>query len=268
MIGLAARGRPARTGLGGRRSARVVERNVIVGFRGWRWMLSGFFEPLFYLLSIGVGIGELIGLVEFGGRQFEYRMFVAPGTLAAAAMNGALIDATYNVFEKLKYSKTYDAMLATPMSPSDIALGELAWAVMRGAMYSSMFLGVMVAMGLVESWWAVLVVPTTVVIAFASAGAGLLGSTFMRSWEDFTWITVAYLPMFVFSTTFFPLDTYSRPLQIVVQVLPLYHGVALVRSLVLGHVELGLVVHVGYLLALGTMGYLAAARRFHQLLVT
>ncbi len=259
--------RTAELGLGSARSRRVVERNALVGLRGWTWMLSGFFEPVFYLLSIGVGIGELVGDLDYAGRAVSYRSFVAPGTLAAAAMTGAIMDATYNVFSRLKYDHTYDAMLATPVTATDIALGELTWAVIRGAVYSAMFLVVMVVMGLAESWTAVLAVPAAVLVAFAAASLGLLGTSFMRSWQDFAWITLIQMPMFVLSTTFFPLGTYERPLQIVVQCTPLFHGVALTRALVLGEASVELLGHVAYLLVVGAAAYLVAARRFQHLLV-
>ncbi len=182
-------------------------------------------------------------------------------------MTGAIMDATYNVFSRLRYDHTYDAMLATPVTATDIALGELSWAVIRGAIYSTMFLAVMAAMGLTESWTAVLAVPAAVLVAFASASLGLLGTSFMRTWQDFAWITLVQMPMFVLSTTFFPLGTYERPLQIVVQCTPLFHGVALTRALVLGEASVGLLGHVFYLVVVGSAAYVAAARRFHRLLV-
>ena len=98
----------------------------------WLIIVTGFFEPLFYLLSIRVGFGSLVGDVEYAGQSIPYAEFVAPALMAASAMNGAVYETTMNVFFKLKHAKLYDAVLATPMVPADVALGEIGWAVVRG----------------------------------------------------------------------------------------------------------------------------------------
>ena len=123
---------------------------MLVYRRSWVVFLSGFVEPVLYLFSIGVGIGELVPTVEVDGRAIPYAAFVAPAMLASSAMNGAVFDATFNVFFKLKYAKLYDAVLATPIGTGDVALGEITWALMRGAVYSFGFVVVMLAMGLVD----------------------------------------------------------------------------------------------------------------------
>ena len=112
----------------------VVERNMTAFRRAWLLLLTGFAEPVFYLFSIGVGLGALVGDVTTdGGRTVPYAVFVAPALLAASAMNGAISDSTYNVFFKLKYQQLYDALLATPIGPRDIAVGEITWSLMRGS---------------------------------------------------------------------------------------------------------------------------------------
>ena len=115
----------------------LVLRNYIVYRQAWKLFLTGFLEPVFYLFSIGIGVGQLIDTFEFNGQQIPYAEFVAPGMLAASAFNGALIDSTYNVFFKLKYDKLYDQMLATPLTTGDIARGEIAWGQLRGGTYSA-----------------------------------------------------------------------------------------------------------------------------------
>ena len=147
----------------------LVQRNYIVYRQAWKLFITGFFEPFFYLLSIGVGVGQLIETFEFNGRDIPYAEFVAPGMLAASAFNGALIDATFNTFFKLKYVKLYDQMLATPLTTGDVARGEIAWSQLRGSAYAAAFLVIMTAMGLVHSWWAVLAFPATILIGFASS---------------------------------------------------------------------------------------------------
>jgi lipooligosaccharide transport system permease protein len=251
------------------RSERLIERNIVAYWRTWIVLFSGFFEPLFYLLSIGVGIGELVGEVEGpNGELVAYRDFVAPGMLAASAMNGAVLDSTYNVFYKLKYAKTYDAVLATPLSVANVAYGEIGWAVMRGTIYSGSFLVVMAALGLIHSWWAILALPAALLIALAFAAVGMIGTSMMRTWQDFMWINLIVLPLFLFSTTFYPLDVYSSGVQAVVKLTPLYHGVVLIRALTLGAVQADLLVNVAYLAVMAAVGVFFGVRRMERLLVT
>ena len=115
----------------------LVLRNYLVYRDAWKLFLTGFLEPVFYLLSIGIGVGQLIDAFEFNGQAIPYAEFVAPGMLAASAFNGALLDSTFNVFFKLKFEKLYDQMLATPLSTSDIARGEIIWGQLRGGAYSA-----------------------------------------------------------------------------------------------------------------------------------
>jgi len=245
---------------------RLVERNTLAYRRTWLVFVTGFFEPILFLLSIGIGVGELVGRLPFGGHLVSYKEYVAPGLLASAAMNGALLDTTFNFFIKYKYSHTYDAILATPVGTGDVATGEVVWALMRGAIYSTAFLVTMILFGLVPSWWAVLVVPAAVLIGFAFAGAGLAGTTFMRSWVDFDYVALALIPLFLFSATFFPLTRYPAGLQAVIRLTPLYQGVVIERDLVLGHIEWTLLVHAAYLFLMGAIGLRVAARRIGRLL--
>src|SRR5207248_1803261 len=114
----------------------------------WVVVISGFFEPLLYLYSIGIGVGHLVGSLALpDGRLVPYAEFVAPAMLAASAMSGALAESTFNFFGKMRYMKLYDGILATPVRPMELATGELLWAMARGALYSAAFLGVMVGMG-------------------------------------------------------------------------------------------------------------------------
>jgi lipooligosaccharide transport system permease protein len=245
----------------------LVERNVRAYRRQWYVFASGFAEPLLYLLSIGIGVGELVGRIPGpGGQLVSYREFVAPGMLAAAAMNGAVLDTTFNFFVKFKYQGVYDAMLATPLRPFDIAVGEVSWSLIRGAAYAAAFLVAMLLFGLVHSWWALLVVPAAVLIGFAFAGAGLGATTYMRSWTDFDLVSAALVPMFLFSGTFFPLSRYPDWFSWVVKATPLYQGVALERSLVFGALDWTTPLHALYLVVLGVVGVRVASRRLALLL--
>ena len=246
----------------------VVFRNFVVYRRGWVFFLTGFFEPVFYLFSIGIGVGALVSGLEFNDRELDYPEFVAPAMLAAAAMNGAIIDSTFNVFFKLRFQKVYDAVLATPMGTSDVARGEVAWAVLRGAAYSAGFLVVMLLMGLVSSWWAVLALPAAVLVGFAFAGTGMALTTFMRSWQHFEYIQLAIMPMFLFSATFFPVTAYGGVWRWVVEATPLYRAVVLVRELCTGLVTLDSAISAVYLVVMGMIGTTVASRRLGRLLLT
>ncbi len=253
--------------IAGWRPLRLVERNVLVYRRTWYVLAAGLFEPILYLLSIGLGVGALVGPVAVGGgREVPYEVFVAPGMLAVSAMNGVVFDTTFNFFVKYKYSKTFDAVLATPLDVADVAVGESAWALLRSGAYATAFLLTMVALGLVQSWWAVLAVPAAVLIGFAFAGTGIAATTWMRSFVDFDYVILVVVPLFLFSATFFPLDRYPQALGWAVRVTPLYQGVALERALVLGDVGWGLLLHAGYLAAMGTAGVWMATRRLALLL--
>ncbi len=242
---------------------RLIERNVYVYRRSWLVFLTGFLEPVLYLFSIGVGLGALVGKV--GG--VDYPSFVAPAMLAAAAMNGAVFDATFGVFFKLRYTKLYDAVLATPLRPRDVAVGEISWALLRGAIYATAFLLVMTLTGYVHSAQAVLVLPAATLIGFAFAALGMATTTYLTSWQDFEYIVLATLPLFLFSATFYPLSTYPPLGRLVVQLSPLYSGVALVRGATLGTLDRAALVHAGYLLALGCAGMALAIRRLDRLLL-
>jgi lipooligosaccharide transport system permease protein len=253
--------------LGGRRARRVVERNILVYRRGWVFFVSGFFEPFFYLLSIGVGLNHLVGPLPLGGRVVAYTQYVAPGLLASSAMNGAVFDSTFNIFFKLKIAKTYDGMLSTPLGPTDIALGELAWSLMRGSVYAIAFLLVMTGFGYVLTPWAVLCYPAAFLVSFAFAGVGMAATSYMRGWQDFDKVSLAIIPLFLFSATFYPLTVYPAWLQVVVRCTPLYQGVALIRGLDAGLFTWSLLGHALYLAATGLAGLTVTARRLSVLLL-
>jgi lipooligosaccharide transport system permease protein len=253
--------------LGSSRARRIVERNVTVYRALWIYFVSGFFEPFFYLLSVGIGLNHLVGNLTIDGQSVSYVTFVAPGLLAASAMNGALFDSTFSIFFKLKIAHTYDAMLSTPLSVSDIALGELGWSFIRGALYSGAFLCIMAGLGYVATPWAILCWPGAMLIGLAFAAAGMAGTTFMRSWQDFDLVSLTIIPLFLFSATFYPITVYPAWLQVLVRCSPLYQGVALLRGFDLGLFSWSLLGHAIYLAVMGVVGLTVTARRFARLLL-
>jgi lipooligosaccharide transport system permease protein len=253
--------------LGGRNATRVLARNILVYRRSWIFIVSGFFEPLFYLLSIGVGLSHLVGPLPVDGRLIVYTAFVAPGLLASSAMNGAMLDSTFLVFMKLKIAKTYDAMLATPLGVGDVALGELSWCVLRGTLYSGAFLCIMAALGYVVSPWAFLCWPGAILISLAFASVGMAGTTYMRTWQDFDIVSLAFIPLFLFSATFYPLTVFPGWLQAIVRCTPLYQGVVLERAADLGIFTWSLLIHIAYLGAMTVGGVMITRRRLGRLLL-
>jgi lipooligosaccharide transport system permease protein len=252
---------------GTRRALRLVERNIVSYRRMWLLFVTGAVEPIFYLLSLGVGLGQLIPHVTGpGGSPVTYVHFVAPALLATAAMNGAMYDATFGIFFRLKYGKVYDAVLATPLTPPDIALGELAWCLMRGGFYAVAFTIVAAFFGVLASPWAVLAIPAALLIGLGFAGLGMAIATYMKSWQDFEVVNLLMMPMFLFSTTFFPLGVYPRGLQLFVEITPLYQGIEIVRGLMLGAVDPSLLLRCLYLALMALGGLTIAARRFGKLL--
>lgn len=259
---IAARVSPGRVGA-------VINRNVGALRSGpsyWLVLVSGFFEPLLYLLSIGVGVGALVGELPVGGRAMPYAVFVAPAMLAVSAMSGALAETTYNFFFKMRYQKTFEAVLATPVRPFEIALGELSWAMIRGSLYTALFLVVMVALRLADPLWALAAFPATMLVGLAFGSLGMAVSTLMRGWQDFDLMSTGQFALFLFSGTFSPVGDYPAALRLLVEVTPLYHAVQLVRGLAIGDLGWGLLVNTAYLVALTAAGLVFAARRLQRTL--
>jgi lipooligosaccharide transport system permease protein len=250
------------------RAARLVERNAILYRRTWIILVSGFLEPLLYLLGIGFGVGSLVGsFVTQNGAHYRYAVFVAPALMATSAMNGAIYETSFNFFNKLKYIRLYDGLLATPLGVADVALGEVAWALIRGTLYAFGFIVIMAALGLITSPWGLMALPASMLIGFSFAAVGTLASTFVRSWQDFTIVLTVFIPLFLFSGTFYPITLYPSWLQLVVQLTPLYHGVDLLRSLTTGAIGPWILVDLAYLAVLGSAALALAATRLERLLL-
>jgi lipooligosaccharide transport system permease protein len=187
--------------------------------------------------------------------------------LATASMQGAINESTFNFFFKLNYDKTFSSILATPLSAGDIAVGELIWALIRGGLYALGFMVVLVVLGLVVSPWVVLAVPAALLVGFAFGAVGMAATSFMKTWQDFDLIQLVILPLFLFSATFYPIETYPDVLRVIVQLTPLYQGVDLIRALTIGAISPILLVHVVYLLVMGFVGLYVVSRRLDKLLL-
>ena len=250
------------------RARRLVERNILVYRHQWVIIVSGAFEPIFYLLGIGIGLGAFVGPLEFGGRQIEYAAFVAPALVASAAMNGAVFETIFNVFFKLNYAKTYDGVLATPMGITEIAIGELLWALMRSTLYAVAMFLIMWAMGLILSPLGVLMIPAALLVAAAFAAAGLAGTSYLRTVNDFDIpLGLIVMPMFLFSGTFFPIEVLPDWLEAVIQLTPLYQGISMIRGLSTGTVGVEQLVSLVYLLAFFAICLWIAMRQMERKLI-
>ena len=245
----------------------VMSRGLLATKSTNYWVvLSGFFEPIFYLLSMGIGLGALVGTVATGtGQEVPYAAYIAPALLAVSAMNGAVYDSTWNVFFKMNYSKLYEGMLATSLGPLDVAFGEISLALLRGAVYACGFMIVMQAMGLNLSWTAILALPAVMLIAFGFASLGMAITSYMKTFQQMDWIAFIMLPMFMFSATFFPISVYSEPIQVVIQALPLWHGVELVRGLTTGALGIEMLWHVLYYVVMIVVGMIFTTVRLRKL---
>ena len=249
-------------------NARAVMERGLLATRSTNWIvvLTGVFEPIFYLLALGIGLGSYInGVTDPLGNEIAYAAYIAPGLLAVSAMNGAIYDSTWNVFFKMHFGKLYEGMLATKLGPLDVALGEIALALLRGAAYGVTFLLVMQVLGLNLSWTAFLALPALVVIAFGFASLGMGITSYLKTFQQMDWIPFVMLPMFLLSATFYPLTVYPLWIQWFVQALPLWHAVELVRGLTTGALSPVMLLHLLYFAVMIVLGLIFTTRRLRAL---
>ena len=250
------------------RNAKAVVARGLMAAKSSTWLvlLSGFFEPVLFLLAMGVGMGSIVGTVQGpGGEDISYAAYIAPALLAVSAMNGAIYDSTWNVFFKMNFAKLYQGMLYTSLGPLDVAMGEIFLALLRGLLYATGFTAVMGVMGLITTWWAILVVPASVLIAFGFASFGMGITSFMKTFQQMDWINFILLPMFLFSATFYPLSVYPQVIQWFIQAMPLWHGVELLRQISVGSFSPATAIHVGYYLVMIALGIMLTTGRLRQL---
>jgi lipooligosaccharide transport system permease protein len=248
--------------------ARVVLERGYFALKSSTWMVvaSGFVEPLIYLVAFGYGIGQFIeGTVDGNGNPISYAQFIAPALLATSAMNGAIYDSTWNVFFKMHFGRIYNGMLSTSMGTLDVALGEISWALLRGLAYAIGFMAIVTPLGLVPSGWGLLAIPASVLVAFGFAAVGMGITSYLKHRQQMQYIQLVLLPMFLFSGTFFPLDIYPEPIQWLIQALPLWQAIELIRGLTLGILNLAMLGHVLYFVVMIIGGLYFTTRRLTAL---
>ena len=248
-----------------RRTGSLVERNALIYRRSLTPVLSSIVEPVLYLLTIGFGVGTLVGKVA--GVDVRYAAFVAPGILATTAMNAAFNQTSFAIFMRIKTEKIYDAIVPTPLSVADIAVGEVVSAVLSGVFATVGFVVVMLVLGLVVSPDILLAIPGALLVGYAFAAAGLAVTTYMRDFPDFQLIQLVMLPMFLFATTFYPLSVYPSWARPIIEVLPLYQSIQLLREPALGIFHWDLLIAALYLVAFGSLALALATRRLTRQLL-
>jgi len=236
-----------------RSAARVWQRNLWVYRDRWYYgLLPNFFEPLFYLLGLGVGLGYYVS----SGGQFgqDYLTYIAPGLVAASAMNGASFETTYNVFVKLHFGKLYDAMVTTRVNMEDVAVGEWWWAVTRSLIYGGIFLLITLFFHTPLTWRLLLAIPAIALVGYCFSAIGLAFTSVIHIIDVFSYFFTLFItPSFLFSGIFFPVqDRFPTALVWVAEATPLYRAVRLVRGIVNGQWQ-GLGFDVAYLLVVGTV---------------
>ena len=225
-------------------------RNLITYRRIWKVnFLVPLLEPGFYILAFGLGFSGLIGGVDYAGRQLSYTQFMAPALVATACMWNAFFETTYTSFVRMHYQKTFDGMLATPLSLEEIIVAEITWAASKAAAAVALMLAILIPLGYARFPGALMCIPLALVggLAFAAIGmffTGIIPTIDMFNLPIFLFIT----PMFLFSGTFFPVSGIPDWAGILSLLFPLYHLVELTRFFCIGAMESNPIFNLGYLL--------------------
>jgi lipooligosaccharide transport system permease protein len=259
------KGKPGEKYYSGR--SRVIMERAYIAFKSSTWMIviSGFVEPVLFLLSFGYGLKDLVGDITVAGQPIGYVAFIAPALLATSAMNGAIYDSTMNVFFKLNHDRIYHGMLSTSLGPMDVALGEIGWALLRGLSYAVGFMALVTPLGLIPSAWGILAIPAAVLIAFGFASFGMAVTSYMKSFQQLEVVNIVLLPMFLFSGSFYPLDVFPEWLQTIIRLFPLAHAIDLVRGLTLGNISWALLGHAMYFVVMIVVGLFFTTKRLNAL---
>ncbi len=232
------------------RFMKVWRRNLVVYRKIWKInFLPPIFEPLLYLLAFGIGFGALVGNIRHGGREVTYVAFIAPALLSVNMMYNAFFENTYASFVRMYYQKTFEAIMATPLSVQEVILGEIVWGATKSFIATAIMLTVVSLFGLIQYPHGLLILPLSFLagIAFGAVGmvfTGIVPSIDMFNLPIFLFIT----PMFLFSGTFFPLDGFPAWAQKLSLAFPLTHLVTVTRSLALGMVGMEALYGMAYLL--------------------
>lgn len=228
----------------------VWKRNLVVYRRIWKIsFITPLLEPLFYILAFGLGFSGLIGRIHYGGTELSYTQFIAPALIATAVMSNAFFETTYASFVRMYYQKTFDAILATPLSLEEIIIAEIVWSATKAAGAAAIMLTVLAVLGFVHLPQGLLLIPLAFLggLAFGAIGmffTGIIPSIDMFNLPIFLFIT----PMFLFSGTFFPVSNLPQWIRPLASAFPLYHLTELARWFSLGIKEANPIASAAYLI--------------------
>jgi lipooligosaccharide transport system permease protein len=248
-------------------SLRVYEFWLVQYRRAWRGtVITSIINPVFYLGALGVGLGSIVN--KSGGQPLgvPYLDFVAPGLLAAAAMQIASGESTWPVMASFRWTRQYFAMQATPLGVRDIFVGHQLYMASRIAATSAIYLAIIAAFGAVNSWLAVFTLPAVTLLGLAfTVPTAAYAATQNADGAFVPYNRFVIVPMFLFSGTFFPVSRLPLPLEWLAYATPLWHGVDLCRELTLGNVHvLRALGHAAYLLLFVVAGYIWGQRTYTQ----
>lgn len=252
-----------------RRFARVWERNLTVYRKNWKVsFLPPLLEPLFYLLAFGIGLSALIGNVQYAGRQVSYIRFIAPALISVSIMYNAFFETTYSSYVRMYYQKTFDAMMSTPLSLEEIIMGEIFWGATKSVIAATIMLAVISAFGLVGFPEGLLIPPLAFLGGLAFGAVGMLFTGMVANIDQFNLpIFLLVTPMFLFSGTFFPLDTLPGWAQQLALAFPLTHLVEIVRSLSFGELRTALAWNFAYLVIFSLIFFSRAIHKMRTRLI-
>ena len=217
------------------RFIRVWQRDWFVYLKTWKInFLPPLLEPFFYLLAFGAGLGYLVGQVSYGRQAISYVAFIAPGLLAINIMQNAFFETTYASYVRMYYQKTFDAIMATPLTVEEIILGEIFWGASRSLMATALMMVILSFFGLLSFPSALLILPVSLLGGLVFGAAGMCFTALMPNIEAFNLPVFLFItPMFLFSGTFFPLEPLPFWAKILAWIFPLTHVVELTRGLAL-----------------------------------
>jgi len=208
-------------------------------------IVSNLMDPLVYLVALGFGLGAFVSKIQ----GLPYIQFIAPGLISSSIMSAATFETTINTFVRIHFDRVYEAMMATPVTVEDIVVGEIMWAMTRSTIYATVMLGVVTALGLTHSWYAIFVPFLGAMGGMMFAILGLTYTSLLKSIDQVNfYFTLFITPLFLFSGVFYPIDALPEIVKTIAFLSPLYHLVEIIRPLVIGKIGFGVVVHLVWII--------------------
>jgi len=252
-----------------RRFIRVWQRNVTAYRQSWKIsFIPPLLEPLFYILAFGLGLSGLVGAIRYQGEEISYVRFIAPALVAITIMNSAFFENTYTSFVRMYYYKTFDAMMATPLTVEEIITGEIVWGATKAVIATAIMMAVISCFGLIRYPQGLLLLPLAFLGGLAFGAAGMVCTALVPNIELFNLPVFLFItPMFLFGGTFFPLENLPGWTQQVAMLMPLTHLVNLSRAFSCGRIDAAVFAGAGYLAAFTAVVFPIAIRRMRRRLI-